>query len=796
MKHTRRALNGATILSSLGASGVLVLCLAGAAHAQTSPTPSAKPKGAIEDIVITAERRRSTVQKTPVSITAVSGKELQQRGLTSVEDVTHEVAGISMRSAGPGQTEYESRGLASNGGSSPTVGFYLNDTPLSPPPNGQTGKVVIDPSLYDVDRVEVLRGPQGTLYGSGSMGGTIRILTNQPKLDTYEGSVEGIGSGTVGGGLNGTGNIMVNLPIVNDKLAIRVVATDTARSGFIDRVVLDPFPFGPTGRGNVVDAPVAFTKHDANTEKLQNARLEALFKPNDWLTFSGTVMWQDLHQGGYDEFQQPPGNKHLDIYQAFNLDEPINDHITIYSLTGTADLDYATLTSVTSLWSREQKQRQDASENEYYVFAFSKPIPQLYAEYDYASQFTQEVRLASQEGQRLQWVLGAFYSDMHALWQQWGADPADGVVNAVNLGISPALGGGIPDPAGIIFGARNPYSLKQYAGFGTATYAITDKLKASVGLRFDRFVSKELNNEWGVGLSTVTPLKTPIVTKAAGDAETPRFNLSYQATPDVLAYATIAQGYRPGGANQYVPGFCGAPVSQTAAYRPDGVWNYEAGEKGRFLDGRLTINGDLYYIHWYGIQQLSLLQCGYEYFTNAGNGHAYGPELEGRFSITPEWAIAGEGSYTDAAITHPSATLAAYDLANAKPGTLSDCHSVTDCTLPILNVPNYSGSLSLIYSRPLPNDLMLTSRLTDVYVGPSVDESATPIIHLPPYNVVNFRAGVSGAKWTAALFADNLTNKHATITANNTSFQWNTAGYYRASTNQPLTIGVDLSYRF
>ena len=147
------------------------------ATAATSPADS---DTTLQQVVVTAETYTSTAQSTPISISAVTGTELESRGITSLEEVARDVPGLSMRSAGPDQTEFEARGIASNGGNSPTVGFYLGDIPLSPPAMGQIGKVVIDPDLYDLDRVEVLRGPQGTLYGASSMGGTIKLLPNQP----------------------------------------------------------------------------------------------------------------------------------------------------------------------------------------------------------------------------------------------------------------------------------------------------------------------------------------------------------------------------------------------------------------------------------------------------------------------------------------------------------------------------------------------------------------------------------------------------------------------------------------
>ncbi len=177
----------------LGASVVSAACLSSPGWATDAAANSAatgiSDDSGLSEITVTAERYVSTIQNTAISISALSGDQLQAQGVTTIQEITQEVPGLSMRFASPGLTEYEARGLASNGGAAPTVGFYLDEIPLSPPAVSQSGKVVIDPDLYDVQRVEVLRGPQGTLYGSGSMGGTIRVLTNEPKLGTYEGSV-------------------------------------------------------------------------------------------------------------------------------------------------------------------------------------------------------------------------------------------------------------------------------------------------------------------------------------------------------------------------------------------------------------------------------------------------------------------------------------------------------------------------------------------------------------------------------------------------------------------------------
>jgi len=166
----------------------------------------------LEEITVTATKRTSTVQATAISLTAVSQEEIAERGITDFTSLAQSVPGVSMRTSGAGQTEFEMRGMTSGGGNSATVGFYLDDTPLSAPANAQNGKVVIDPNLYDLNRVEVLRGPQGTLYGSGSMGGTIKLVPNAPDARAFDASAETIFSGTKGGGFNHGENAMVNLP--------------------------------------------------------------------------------------------------------------------------------------------------------------------------------------------------------------------------------------------------------------------------------------------------------------------------------------------------------------------------------------------------------------------------------------------------------------------------------------------------------------------------------------------------------------------------------------------------------
>src|SRR5580658_9349229 len=355
------------IVLSLAGALCVSLCIPASQAQTTNPAADAAsaPAG-LEEIVVTAERRVGTVQTTPISITAISGDELRAQGITSASEVGAETPGISEHNSGPGQTEYEMRGISSAGGTSPTVGFYLDDVPLTPAAQALEGKVVIDPNLYDLNRVEVLRGPQGTLYGSSSMGGTIRLITNQPDTSAFAASGQLTGSDTWDGGPNYGANVMVNVPLINDQLAVRIVGTDTYTSGWIDRKVLDPFPLpiaGGFARGNVLAAPVVADHTDVNWERQESVRGSVLWQPVDGLTITPTLMYQKITQGGPNYVDAPlPGVSYEAHYQPYDINEPYSDTFTLYTLPIKYDFDSIEVASITAHYSRNSHLAQDTSE--------------------------------------------------------------------------------------------------------------------------------------------------------------------------------------------------------------------------------------------------------------------------------------------------------------------------------------------------------------------------------------------------------------------------------------------------
>jgi iron complex outermembrane receptor protein len=767
-----------------------VAAAAGSAAAQQADSAASNRTGSsdvLAEVVVTAEKRASTVQDTPISMTAVTGDLMRQEGITSLSGVIEAVPGISMRTAGPGQTELEMRGLSSSGGAAPTVGFYLDDYPLSPPAAALNGKVVVDPDLYDLSRVEVLRGPQGTLYGSGSMGGTVKLITNAPQLSEFSATAALLGSGTVGGGFNRGGNLMLNVPLVTNDLALRVVLTDKYTVGWINRIVLgEAFPVptnpGPCGagwpgctRGDVTAVTPETVVRRVNWERLEGGRATLLWQPNEALKISATAMYQKLDLGDYNQYDLPPGIPNA-RYQPFNQGEPIYDEFRLYGLTATYDMGFAQLTSASSYYAREENQTQDDSEALYSVVGlFGVSIPTFYQipfnETDTTRVFSQEVRLASTGNGPFQWIAGLFFTNFESIFTEYNASVPLAFISA---------GGAATNPTGLIYQAHNPYHIKQYAVFGEGTYAFTNSLKLTAGLRWYKFNSRADEETAGFATSSGNAAQTLNSFTQSNDGTNPKVTLSYEQNHELTVYGTIARGFRPGGINQQIPAsIC---TINTETYGPDSTWNYEVGEKARLFDNHVVLNSDFYYIRWAQVQQIVNQPCGYPLTENAGTAASYGPEIELTALLTPQWTLTLSGTYTHATITSVNAAISAVD-PPLVPG------------LAILNIPKYTETTSLTYTKPAFAGFNFTARLSNSYVGQSTDIEYT-YATLPAYNLVALRFGLVGDKFSGYLFADNLTDKRAELGINTTAFAWTIPSVERVVTNQPRTIGLDVSYKF
>src|SRR5579859_143354 len=759
----------------------------------------------LSELIITAQKRSSTVQQTPISISAVGADELEARGMVDFSVLAAATPNVSLKSEGPGQTEIELRGMASSGGNSPTVGFYLDDTPLTAPASAQNGKVVINPDLYDLNRIEVLRGPQGTLYGSGSMGGTVRLITNQPDNSAYHASAQTILSGTDGGGFNHKDNLMVNLPLVQDKLALRIVGTENSTSGWIDRVVAGNFPLvsadGST-RGDVQSAPVIKRYTDSNAQQSYGARVTLQWKPTDDLTITPSFLYQSSHQDGISAYDSTPGT--MAHYQPFDIAEPLTDRIAIYGLTANYVFPTFDITSVTSYWTRLSTQTEDGSENfnspttaVTYAANNGLPNPGYYGpngsgevfghETDPSSQFSEELRFSSIGDGPLQWVGGAFFSNFRSVWNFQGRTP--------NAGSYMDIGTFAPATTQDWFDAYSPTQLIQYAVFGEGTYALTSALKATIGLRwyaYDYRYSSTISG-WGTAFGAAAPAETGLITQYAAGVN-PKFNLSYDFATDLMGYVTVARGARPGGGNALYPttgpywSAVFAPYNfpggkWPTSYQPDSVWSYELGEKARFFDKRLTIDSSVYYEDWQNIQ-LEATPGDWPEKINGNHAAIYGGEIEAKASLGGGFTASAGGGFS-----HVNLDAGPHWQIVPK-GKLPDVAPVT-------------FDLSLSYTKPVSDKLSVTALIENNYVGqrysisfPIGYTTNSAYVPLPAYDLTNIRAGLmSDDGWTASLFVNNLFNKHAQL-----EYLWQetlpAASFNRVVTNQPLTGGVDISWKF
>jgi iron complex outermembrane receptor protein len=782
--------------SSLLTGVLAVALLGGSARPATANDQSAAPVSdgtSLAEIVVTAEKRASTVQQLAMSITALTGDQLGARGIDTIEQIVQQVPGLSMRTAGPGMTEFELRGLSSTGGVAPTVGFYLDDAPLSPPLTSFSGKTVLSPELYDLSRVEVLRGPQGTLYGSGAMGGVVRLITNGPDLERFTGSVDTSVSGTVGAnGPNSQVNAAVNFPLIEDRAALRVVVGDKWVSGWIDRIVDNPFPF-PTNigctpvadygcaRGNVLAAHVVADHPGVNWEHTTTARVELLVQPVDALKVLTTVFFDSTYQGGPNEVDSPPGPGGTEAhYQPVDIAEPYFDRFLMFSNTITGDLGFAQLTAASVYWNRTQQIISDGAEgyqNLFFLPNFLNETDQAWWLKNPSRQFSEEVRVSSEGDGPLRWIGGLFYSHEESTYFSYGA-----VKGMCQL----SVGGCAANPLGITYYSSSPFNVSQYAGFGEISYTYND-FTATVGGRWFRYT-----NNWAFytsGIFTLSGNATPVTGDIAGQNSgfTPKFNLSYEPNKYLTLYGTVAEGFRDGGINLPVPisgpGSCLADLKAIGSngepynYAPDRVWSYELGEKAQLSDSRFTINADVYYNDWKQVQQQVNLACAFEVQINAGGAATYGPEIELSVRLTPSLTLDANGTYTHATVNNPNPAT------GIAPGT------------PLLNVPKYQENTALTYHRALGDGSVFTARLSNTLVGPSHDLAFGNYL-LPSYDLVNARVELARGRFTYGLFANNITNKEALLTSNNTVMDFNIPSLTRLTVAQPATAGLDVKFRF
>ncbi len=546
----------------------------------------------LDEIVVTAQKRSQRLQDVPLSISALTAEQITKRGFDEFTDYARSVPGLSFVDRGAGRNKITLRGVSTGvdqNHQSP-VGIYIDETPVSYPNNEP------DLRLYDVERVEVLRGPQGTLYGAGSMGGTIRIITAKPRLDGVEGSASGLLSTTRHGSENVALNAMVNVPLAVDKVAVRAVGYYRNESGFVDNAQL--------GKKNV------------NDNETFGARLSMKLAPTENFDATLTAMIQRTDLGGTQEIDPTlPG-----LTQNRAVDELRSDDLNLFGAVLHLDLGWADLTSSSSYLDRKINDNRD-------VTAFlGVPVPVWLNNIVPDKTFAQEVRLASPSGGKVEWIAGVFYSHKKSSLYQL----------AFHGGLF-----GLPTTTPLL-DSDIINKVEQFAGFGEVSVNVTETLKVTGGLRAfhvkERF-SKESDGLIAGGYSADSG-------KSSESKINPKVNISWKATPDVMLYAQAAQGFRVGGPNTTVPVLDG--VAAPSSFDSDSLWNYEIGAKTSLLGGRGMFNVSLFYIDWTDIQVTVTRPDGFSYIANGDKAKSKGAEAE--FSIRPVdgLELGATLAYTDA----------------------------------------------------------------------------------------------------------------------------------------------------
>jgi iron complex outermembrane receptor protein len=703
----------------------LIAALAMESSAQAQERGAAPDESsAVEEIVVTANKREQSANDVAASLSALSGRAIEDRGISDMGDYLASVPSVAFQSRGPARSKVVIRGVSSGVDQSeePTTGVYIGETPISG--IGQFG--VFDPKLVDVGRIEILRGPQGTLYGAGSMGGALKILPAEPDLSAIRVKGEAAVYGTDQAATSFDANATINLPLVSDVLAIRATAYHYDVSGFVDNVYA----------GNPIFGVPAKTDTNVSSENTTGARVIVAFRPSPEFHASLTALVQDTQTDGVPEARYIGGR----FIQSRGGDEGLTDNFKLLNLAMTYDFGDLELTSATSLVRRRDVQARS-------VEAFIG-VPVVLRNTTVSDFFAQELRLAGTTGD-LSWIVGGYYSN-----KEWGPGQRGewfGSDAGLNL-----LGASFGLPPGFvtrqnIFVSAAELKESQIAAFADATYAITPKLDLAVGLRWFRY---EQNRHQMVGGLFNGFVNTDQRSKTAEDKFTPRVNISYKPNDDQLIYAQAAKGFRVGRVNLAAPNTCDAELTALGLAdvpvrsNSDGIWSYEAGTKISAAGGRLQVNAAAFYIDWTNIQTNALLACGFEFYSNAGKASNRGVELEITGRVTDELTLSLSGSYNDAHLNEDA------PLFTGSGGRKGD-------RLP--GVPRYNLLASAEYRTDLGGtDVFARADLS--YVGDYFRRFAkTPAGRSGDYALLDLRGGVDLGRFNAELFVSNLTNKRAIL---------------------------------
>lgn len=684
---------------------VVAIASMGSASAQQATSTTPQASGDVETVLVTASRRSESVQNVGGGLTALTSADLSQMHATSFTDFASTVPSLSYASGGATTDLIAIRGVTSGTeqkGSA--VGIYMDDVPLGSSVQFGIGADAFNLNLFDMDRVEVLDGPQGTLYGADSLGGAIKYVSAKPELGDFNARAEVEGSSTEHGSLNDGLRLMANVPL-GDDAALRVDGIQQFDSGYTQ----DPI----YGRKNV----------GAGRTFGGRASLYAQITPD--LDVRLTVMSQKDNASGYDvvlkdftTHQPVLGN----YDQAYALSQPSSKKLDLYSAVANWNLHWATLTSVTSYQDNDFVTDGDLSA--VYDLFLATAAPLDLPTHLSTKKFTQEVRLASPDNKNFEWVVGGFYTREAT---DETIELLDGAT--ANGQLPPYLGNDLNANQPILpFFGYLPSTYKELAVFGDATYYVTPDFDITAGLRYS---SQHQNYRAQIQTLlfpdpfTLNHIPTVGSEKSNQSVVTYLFNPRYRITDDTMIYAKASSGFRPGG-----PNFVGP-----ATFSPDKLWNYELGEKSTVFDGKGVFNFDVYDIEWKDVQTTANIG-GINNLVNAGNARIQGAETSFSYRIMSDLTLGGSASYTDAHLTGLTPNEETY---------LGLYHK--GARLPLS--PKFNFALSGTYNFDLGAGYSGSANLSDVYVGsrdanfdvdPAGEAAAagSPLYKLKAYNTVNF----------------------------------------------------------
>jgi outer membrane receptor protein involved in Fe transport len=710
------------------------------AAGEQASSPAPEQSGGLEEIVVTASLREQTTLEVPASLTALTGKNLEHIGADSYEDYLSKVPGVSYNANGFGRGVIIIRGVAtggsSNGNLQPSTAQYIDELPAL---NLWSAWTATDLRMVDIDRVEVLRGPQGTLFGSGSLGGAVRIITNKPDPTKFAGNLSAGGAVTDKGAPSYDTRLMLNVPIISDKLALRAVVYGIREGGYIDNV--------PRG------------EDDVNYAKSFGYRVSLGFTPSDALTMrlSATHQKDDVGDGVNTFYSSADGGP----YENGGVGpQRLDTTLDIYNFTTEYDFGPAALTWSSTYAERKSYSVQDMIRRMNSVWGYGLNYRDYtdFIQHDYDTT-SHEVRISSYDKGPIDWVIGGFRmkQDLNVT-QIWDYNYNDiYFLDSVYLADS-----------------------RQQALFGEATYHLSDKWAFTAGLRyFDNKFAFEVPRYFGQHAINTGATTTPLtITKENGF--TPKFALSFTPSEATNIYANVAKGYRVGQVNFGASAGARDPISGEVVpltFEPDYLWNYEIGVKTYLFDRMVRVDAALFYIDWKNIQYTRFTASRLNYTGNAGDAESKGAELSLIVKPSANWEFGVTATYTDAKLT------SAREGASLVPGR----------RLP--GTPEFAMSDYVEYTGDM-GDANFFVRLSHRYQTKQVQElsAAVGTPYAPGYHKVDARAGVTLGDYSLSLFVDNLTNSDAeTLVASSTSAWDPQRRTYRL---RPLTAGATLSVNF